>query len=79
MMLKGKLLTRIENCPNLYSFSLWSLNVRAINQYLLSALQSVPGIGPHNKPFEMHKSDIPWLPTKLGDRREDCTVDMSRL
>lgn len=28
--------SRIENCPDLFSFSLWRLNIRALNQHLLS-------------------------------------------
>ena len=38
-----KVTSRVENCPNLFSFSLWRLNLRVINQYLLSPYY-VPGI-----------------------------------
>lgn len=82
---QSKVTSRIENCPNLFLFGPWRLNVRVLNQHLLS-LCCVPGTGPHNSPLrQTHKSLIPLLAaiernlTKLVSKRRECTVDMNKL
>ena len=39
--------SRVENYPNLFSFSLWKLNIRVISQHSLSPCY-IPNTGPHN-------------------------------
>lgn len=85
VMLKVKLLLELRIAPNLFLFGPWRLNVRVLNQHLLS-LCCVPGTGPHNSPLrQTHKSLIPLLAaiernlTKLVSKRRECTVDMNKL
>lgn len=72
-----KVTSRIKNCPNLFSFGLWRLNIRVINQNSLSPY-CVPQ---HNSPlgYRTLLVAIDRNPTKLVGKREEYTVDMNKL
>lgn len=79
-----KVTSRIKHCPNVFSFSLWSLKIRVINQHLLSPYY-VSGSGPYNRALEIkslrHRMQltVDRNPTKPVDKREECTVEVNKL